>query len=227
MKNFKIIKKNNLTNLFPCDKTWENSNQIEICEYRKESSDHHPKTTVNLCYDKLGLYIYFNVNDAFTKAIHKNNQEQVCEDSCVEFFVKPKNVKGYFNFEFNPIGTILSFYITDHTRTKNLFKEYTVIEKTDLELIKIDSKFKKIIKEEISSTWYIKAFIPFDFFAKYAKSFTTPEIGETWSGNFYKCGDKTSHPHWGAWQEVPELNFHLPKSFGKLIFMDYNREISL
>jgi hypothetical protein len=40
--------------------------------------------------------------------------------------------------------------------------------------------------------------------------------GQTWRGNFYKCGNETSHPHWGAWSPVTELNFHLPASFGTI-----------
>jgi hypothetical protein len=35
------------------------------------------------------------------------SNQQVYEDSCVEFFVAPSNDGIYFNFEFNAIGTIL------------------------------------------------------------------------------------------------------------------------
>jgi hypothetical protein len=43
-----------------------------------------------------------------------------------------------------------------------------------------------------------------------------PLAGQVWRGNFYKCGDRTSHPHWAAWSPVDELNFHLPRCFGAL-----------
>ena len=35
---------------------------------------------------------------------------------------------------------------------------------------------------------------------------------------FFKCGDKTSHPHWASWNPVDELNFHLPRCFSEIIF---------
>jgi hypothetical protein len=46
----------------------------------------------------------------------------------------------------------------------------------------------------------------------------TIEKGNLWRANFYKCGDDTSHPHWAAWSPVDELNFHLPRCFGRLGF---------
>ncbi|MDD3966848.1 MAG: carbohydrate-binding family 9-like protein [Candidatus Marinimicrobia bacterium] len=42
--------------------------------------------------------------------------------------------------------------------------------------------------------------------------------GSRWRANFYKCGDKTSHPHWGSWQALDILIFHQPESFGILEF---------
>jgi hypothetical protein len=46
----------------------------------------------------------------------------------------------------------------------------------------------------------------------------TIENGNLWRANFYKCGHDTSHPHRGAWSPVDELNYHLPRCFGRLGF---------
>ena len=41
--------------------------------------------------------------------------------------------------------------------------------------------------------------------------------GQTWRGNFYKCADRSSHPHWASWSPLGEpLNFHTPQFFGPL-----------
>jgi hypothetical protein len=39
-------------------------------------------------------------------------------------------------------------------------------------------------------------------------------------GNFYKCGDSLSVPHFLSWQPIdnPTPNFHLEKFFGELDF---------
>jgi hypothetical protein len=43
--------------------------------------------------------------------------------------------------------------------------------------------------------------------------------GQAWRGNFYKCGDETSHPHWGMWAPIREgFTFHQPRFFGTLHF---------
>jgi hypothetical protein len=47
-----------------------------------------------------------------------------------------------------------------------------------------------------------------------------PKSGVRWKANFYKCADKTSHPHWLTWSPVdyPTPKFHLPQFFGTLEF---------
>jgi hypothetical protein len=45
-----------------------------------------------------------------------------------------------------------------------------------------------------------------------------PESGAVWRANLYKCGDETSHPHWGSWNPIDAWNFHLPHCFGELAF---------
>ena len=44
-------------------------------------------------------------------------------------------------------------------------------------------------------------------------------VGDCLYANFYKCGDKTVHPHYACWNPVggEKPNFHQPQSFGKLI----------
>ena len=205
---------------FLSDKIWEDIADIKICEFRKESSRHRPQTTCRMFYDNSGLYALFYVKDRYVKAVYSKSGDPVYEDSCVEFFVQPSVNSGYFNFEFNCCGTLLATYITDPARTENGFAEYTPLDAADIKNILIYPSVTGILKEEITTPfeWKLGFFIPFSLFANYAKT-ATPSPGDEWRANFYKCGDKTSHPHWGAWSPVPELNFHIPESFGHLKFM--------
>ncbi len=61
-------------------------------------------------------------------------------------------------------------------------------------------------------------FIPLSVFEKTTGLQSTKLSGQTWRANLYKCGDKTSHPHWASWQPLTETNFHLPECFGKITF---------
>lgn len=54
-----------------------------------------------MLYDNRNVYGLFQVKDQYVKAVAEKNQDQVCRDSCVEFFVKPANAERYFNFEMN------------------------------------------------------------------------------------------------------------------------------
>ncbi len=65
--------------------------------------------------------------------------------------------------------------------------------------------------------WRIEYRIPLALFEHYLGPIG-PLSGQTWRGNFYKCADKTSHPHWGMWAPIYEGWFHQPAKFGELIF---------
>jgi len=75
------------------------------------------------------------------------------------------------------------------------------------------------VEPEIANpvSWRLQCAIPLSVMEHYVG-----RIGDlrnqTWRGNFYKCGDKTSHPHWASWAEIDELNFHLPRCFGEIEF---------
>ena len=188
-------------------------------EVRVESSDHHPEIQFALLHDTRNLYLRFDVNDQYVKALQSGFHAPVHKDSCVEFFVRPKANRGYFNFEVNAGGTLLLSYIENWTRTKTGFEKYTLV-KTDLcRKVEIFSSLPHTIDPEITTPvqWHIALKIPLSVLEAYIGNIFC-EPGEVWRGNFYKCADETSHPHWVSWSPVKELNFHAPECFGELRF---------
>jgi len=198
---------------------WSNVPSLEIARFRPESSGHHPQTAVKLTYNQDGLCGLFRVEDNYVLCTHTRFMDPVYTDSCVEFFVQPRPDSGYFNFEFNCGGALLASYIVDPTRTANGFKDFTLLRPEDAEHIDIYHSMPAVVEPEIEeeTLWHLEFFIPFSVLEAYAGT-VKAAAGDTWRANFYKCGDKTSHPHWGAWSEVDELNFHLPCCFGTLRF---------
>ena len=193
---------------------WANANTQKLEVVFNKSSSHHPCTEVKLTYDDQGIYGLFQVKDRYVRATRKKDQEQVCKDSCVEFFVHPAGEEKYFNFEMNCGGTMLLYHIIDCRAHK-----YDVIPQADLNTIKRFHTLPKIVDPEITepTTWRLGFAIPMSFFAKYTK--INPKLsGQVWHGNFNKCADNTSHPHWLSWVQLSKLDFHLPKEFGELIF---------
>jgi hypothetical protein len=198
---------------------WRKADTAELTRFRPEGSAHRPRVQVRLLYDDAGLYGLFNVRDRYVRAVVTKYQGPVCTDSCVEFFVKPKKRSGYFNFEFNCGGALLVFYITDPARTKKGFKKFVKLPRKDGAQVRIFHTLPKTVDPEIAARkqWRLGFHIPFALLEKYAGPLGEP-AGQSWTGNFYKCGDKTSHPHWVSWSPVTRLAFHLPECFGPLRF---------
>ena len=91
----------------------------------------------------------------------------------------------------------------------------------DCKKIKISHSLTKEVEQELTEpeTWKLEFSIPISILAKYMKV-DAPGPGVSWKANFYKCADKTSHPHWLTWTLVdyPNPKFHLPEFFGRLDF---------
>jgi hypothetical protein len=203
---------------------WQNVPALEVSDFRPEGSNHHPLTRCKLLYDQERLYGIFRVDDQYVRCINTGFQADVYKDSCVELFLQPKPNSGYFNFEFNCGGALLVSYVTDPTRISGRVKEYTPLMSDDDHQIRRYHNLPVVVEPEIThkQIWFLEFSIPFAVLETYIGPLGEVR-GQTWRGNFYKCGNETSHPHWGAWSPVSELNFHLPASFGNIQF---EREIT-
>jgi len=199
--------------------SWNNANIAEIKNFRKESSEHRPDVKLKVLYTDKALYGLFNVKDQYVICTHNSFQASVCKDSCVEFFIKPGQEKGYFNFEFNCGGNFLCYYVTDPTRTPNGLGEYKILTEDDKKHVQIFHTMPEVVNPEITTPteWRLGFAVDLELFSKY-KNVPSVKSGTEWSANFYKCADKSSHPHWISWAPVSALNFHLPECFGNIKF---------
>jgi len=201
---------------------WADVKSLSVSNFHKKSISFHPRTKCQLMYDLENLYCRFFVQDHYIKAQILDYQGPVCYDSCVEFFIQPQGLKGYFNFEINCIGTLHLSHIIDPKRDENGFAEaYSVSKNEASNILILASLGKTAIIPEIEAPldWSIEMTVPFVFFQKYIHGFKAPKKKDVWHGNLYKCGDKTSHPHWASWAPIgTELNFHVPDFFGNFHF---------
>ena len=178
---------------------------------------HFPETEFKIAYDDAAVSVMFRVEDRYVRALAAGHQESVCADSCVEFFFTPGPdvTKGYFNLEMNCGGTLL-FHFNAAPRRGTV-----EIPVADCEKIVKTHSLPAIVDPEIteSVTWTVGYSIPLALLSRYGPV-TTPGPQALWRANFYKCADKTSHPHWLTWAPVddPKPNFHLPRCFGVLEF---------
>jgi len=205
-----------------CDwdgRQWATAETLEIEHFRPESSDHRPRTFARVLYDDTGIHGLFCVEDRYVVCKRTEYLEPVWKDSCVEFFAEPKPESGHFNFEFNCGGALLCSHIINPARVPGGFKDFTRLPPAVGRTIRTASSLPRKVDPEVTepTTWFLRFFIPFSVFEDYVGSLG-PVSGQTWRGNFYKCADESSHPHWAAWSPVDELNFHMPRCFGTIRF---------
>lgn len=198
---------------------WSQAGTIELDHFRPEGSSHRPKTAARLLYDQAGISGIFKVEDQYILCRQTGSMASVYKDSCVEFFLRPKQDKGYFNLEFSCGGALLCSYIIDPTRTAEGFRDFVRLSEEDGKQVLIFHSLPRIVEPEITApmTWFLEFFIPFRLLEKYVGPLGTVS-GQSWRANFYKCGDETSRPHWASWTPLREKNFHEPDCFGRIGF---------
>ena len=155
------------------------------------------------------VFLKYFVEENDIRAVNTQVNSSVCEDSCVEFFIHFNDEKGYYNFEFNCIGTQLAGF----GKTK---LERDLLPQVVVATIKTESCISPVkIKEAIY--WELSVAIPLNAFIHH--NFSTL-AGRQGRANFYKCGDKLPEPHFVAWCDIQsaEPNFHLPEFFGEIHF---------
>lgn len=197
------------------DAPWAGAETAQIAQYHERSSAHRPKTEVRMLYDDAAVYVQFQVEDQYIRCEHDQYQDPVWKDSCVEVFIQPKPDLGYFNFEMNCGGALLLSYVEDPTRTADGFAKFTRLPMDLGRQVEIFTTMPPIVDPEYvkPATWRLAAVIPYEVMAAYTGPLPRPQDRE-WRGNFFKCAESNSHPHWGAWAPVGEpLNFHKPECF--------------
>lgn len=205
-----------------CDKldsfTLEEVSEYMEQNYAKNSIDcrnwvdkypYQPVTTFAAAYSSKYIYIDYFVRGNYLKAVNYIDNSPVNQDSCVEFFVKKADDELYYNFEFNCIGTA-------HCKKRIRREDSTPLSQEELSSIKRFSSCGTRPFEEMEGlfAWNLIVAIPLSIIKINVKC--TPIYLK---GNFYKCGDKTSMPHYLSWSQIdtPNPDFHRPEFFGDII----------
>lgn len=130
----------------------------------------------------------------------------VWEDACVEFFVSFDDT-GYYNLEFNCIGTALVGFGKE--KAGRLLLPESVVRQVRCQAT--------INRQPEGVTWELTAVIPLAVFVQHKLETLK---GTVCKANFYKCGDALPEPHFLAWAniEAPAPDFHVPAFFGTLLF---------
>ena len=200
------------------DSGWGAAVEQEITAFHPDSMS-RPRTRFKTCWNDEGIRGLFRVDDTCVVSVAEKDMDEVWQDSCVEFFVWPGKANGYFNFEFNCGGLLLSTFIRNWKRTAHGFVDYEPLNPAELASVKRAATMPRRTPVEINTPteWRLGWFIPFSLLCG-RNGLPAPKSGDVWRANFYKCGSGTRTPHWGMWRPVDPLDFHQPAFFGPIRF---------
>jgi hypothetical protein len=207
------------------DPAWSRAEILTISRFHprgtgSRGSGHTPVTQARLLHDGHALGLIFRVDDRYVLARSTAYQSPTHKESCVEFFVRPLPDRGYFNFEFNAIGTLLLWYIEKPRKADGSFEKYSEVPEDLASTIEVRASLTQPVHDEQPGplVWTVSARIPVALLETFTGPLGEPS-GQIWRANFYKCADETSHPHWGYWADIGDrLDFHQPDRFGEIAF---------
>ncbi|MBE3111460.1 MAG: hypothetical protein IMZ46_13310 [Acidobacteria bacterium] len=196
------------------DAPWAAIPSLQIDHYLWLGNGYRPPVEVKLCYSRSSLHVRFRVGERRVRVKYVKFQDPVYKDSCVEFFIDafPESRQGYVNFETNAAGTLLAAFGPDRNNRKPLWPE-------DLSGFDVVSSIGGPCDgEHGGDIWTLEYKVPLALFLKIYGQEVLP--GHRATANFYKCGDETEVPHYGAWNPVdtPSPDFHRPEFFGEIVF---------
>lgn len=171
-----------------------------------------PDVSVQIAYNEDELFLRYKVMEQAIKAEITENNGPVWTDSCVEFFLSPEGNNEYYNLEMNGIGTtLLGFRKKGEPATHASYEQIASIRRTS------SLGNLPFAEEKVETYWEITIAIPWGVFFNHALK---PLQGKKMRGNFYKCGDNLSVPHFVSWTKIKtdHPSFHVPESFGGLEF---------
>jgi len=177
-----------------------------------EEYPYQPEVSVQIAYNGEELFLQYKVKEQSVKAEITQSNGPVWTDSCVEFFLSPGGNDEYYNLEMNCIGTVLLGF-----RKKGELASHASDEQIAT-IRRISSLGNAPFPERKEPTvWKITIAIPWKAFFNHDLKAVE---GTKMRGNFYKCGDNLSVPHFVSWTRIKteKPSFHAPEFFGGLEF---------
>jgi len=177
-----------------------------------DKTGYKPEVKFKIAHGKKEIYLKYYVREEYVKAEKTGVNQDVYEDSCVEFFVSPAEDGIYYNFEFNSIGAFLAGSGTGRHDSR----------RTDPGMASLIRCLPSLGNEPFperkgEQEWTLTVAIDTAMFFRH--DIKSPE-GCEFRANFYKCGDALTKPHYLSWNPVlaEKPDFHRPEHFGIICF---------
>jgi len=191
----------------------DNLGQINrINKINWDGSDYKPEVYFKIAYGEKEIYLKYYVREEYVKAEMTGINQNVYEDSCVEFFVSPEDDGIYYNFEFNSIG---AFLLGSGSGRQDRIRINPRV--ADRIRCLPSMGYDPFAERRGEQKWTLTVAIHLDMLFRHdVNNIKDREF----RANFYKCGDGLTRPHYLSWNPVlsEKPDFHRPEYFGIIHF---------
>lgn len=178
-----------------------------IASYSWDTGPFRPESEAYVGWDESGLRVWLCSDEKEPRALCRKPGDPVWEDSCLEFFLSPEPEKDgrYLNFECSASSCVHLAIGPDRNNRRVI--------------LPVPDRMRAVSVVFPGTGWCVHYTVSSEFLK--SEFGITLRSGLVMSGNFYKCGDRTPHPHFGSWspidpEKVPAPDFHRPEYFGRL-----------
>lgn len=186
------------------------ANKVETINWPLEYPS-RPEVFFRIAHNGENILLQYEVHEDEILGVVAEDNGEVWTDSCAEFFIT-FDEGFYYNLETTCVGRALLGYRKIGVEAVH----------APVEIVKSIKRlpslgFTNREKQKGDFRWTLTLVIPHTAYWKDdLKSFG----GLKARGNFYKCGDNLTTPHFVSWTtiETPNPNFHQPGYFGELEF---------
>jgi len=198
------------------ERVWAKAAVLEPFYKNDGSGREREHTEVRLWYDDKALYLGWKCEDVDIQATFTNRDSRFWEEEVVEFFVTPRELKRYFELQWNPLGGVFDAIIDNELDEKGVSKAFHGDWSYTAEGMKSAVKLNGTVNnsKDKDKFWHVEVVLPFADLAEPA-----PKAKDVWRANFYRFNRTKGLPvEELSWSPTLLPGFHQPSRFGYLEF---------
>lgn len=167
-------------------------------------------------YDDANLYVAFQVTDRDLSSPHRNHDDHLWEQDCVEVFLDPDgDGRNYFEIQVSPRGVTFDTRY-DSRRQPQPFGHVDWESQAEVAV----GLQGTLDDEQVDEGYHAELRIPFAALATGTPPVTPPTPGVTWRMNFYVMEKSAQGQDAAGWSPVLVPDFHATDRFGRVTFRD-------
>ena len=195
---------------------WAKAAALEPFHINDNAKREREHTAVRIWYDDEALYLAWTCRDVDIQATFTNRDDHLWEEEVVEFFVTPKSLTRYFEFEWNPLNTVFDAIINNDLDERGVSKgirgEWDYTAKGLTNAVKVKGTINN--SSDKDEYWQVEVRLPFSDLGH-----PSPKAKAVWRANFYRYNRTKGRPEETlSWSPALLPGFHQSTRFGYLEF---------